>query len=1606
MRIVIDMQGAQTESRFRGIGRYTLAFAKAVVRNRGEHEVILALSGLFPDTIDTIRAAFDGLLPPENICVWSAPGPVKAEHPDNNTRRKTAELVREAFLASLQPDLIHITSLFEGYLDDAVTSIGRFDTQTPVSVSLYDLIPLLNPAQYLTPNPRYAAYYEDKIASLREAQWLLAISAYSRQEGIQTLNASAEHIVNVGTAIGAEFQPLTIAPAASTALLSRLGITRPFVLYTGGADERKNLPRLIEAWSALPAPLRHNHQLLFAGRMSEFNILEFRRIARQHGLQPDELLFSGYISDEELVQLYNLCKLYVFPSWHEGFGLPALEAMACGAPVIGANTTSLPEVIDLPEALFDPYSATAIRDKIQQALTDGVFRQKLCAHGLQQVKKFTWDKTAKQAMAAWEKNASRHCPPAPWQKSQEHSKFLYENLVKKIAALPNENLKLVNLRQLAACLEKNEQQIFSYLRKNKLPQKITWRIEGPFDSSYSLALVNREIARALAFLGHAVVLHSTEGPGDFNPNADFLLGNPDLAEMHQRADHFSAWDVDITSRNLYPPRVADMHSRLNSLHAYGWEESGFPLEWADNFNMALQGMTVMSSHVQKIMQDHGVAIPIVVSSIGTDHWQKITPDHSLVVQGKKFRFLHVSSCFPRKGADVMLQAYGSAFSASDDVTLIIKTFPNPHNAIHQWLADARNSKPDFPDVKIIEEDFTDGQLKALYEQCHALVAPSRAEGFGLPMAEAMLSGLSVITTGWSGQTDFCTPENSWLIDYDFQRAQSHFGIFSSVWAEPKLDHLAQIMREVYQTPESVRQQKTAIGQQLLAQAFCWRDTASRMVEAARNWSEKTTRPTPRTGWVSSWNTKCGIASYSEHLIRNMPSEVQVLAAHTHAPTAADESNVLRCWTTGDSDFLKDLDQAIISTKINALVIQFNYGFFNFEHLSSFLFRQKSAGLKVVIVLHATNDPAHAPHKKLSFLAPALAQCDRVLVHSVDDLNRLKLLGLTNNVTLFPHGVLDYDSPAKNLQQTPDYFTVTSYGFFLPHKGLLELILAIEILHKKGMKIRLKMVNAEYPAPESRLAIEQAKSTVAKKGLGHIIEFNTEYLPDSMSIKMLSDADLVIFPYQETGESSSAAVRYGIACGRPVAATPLGIFDDVASAVHFLPGTSPQAIADGISTLAQDIASAAPRFLEKNAASERWRNEHKYSKLGSRIHGLITAVGNTVQTDHLPQRRKQLLFDVSQVYQHDDGTGIQRVVRNILAELQRATPTGYDICPVYGTKAENFRYTGKFHPAGSTCAHDGQAVIAGPGDIFLAVDLTAHLFPEAEQHLQALRQAGARVFYVVHDIIPLRHTQYTIPFIQQAFDVWLRALGRCADGLVCVSNAVAQDVAAWLQEHQSAPPLPPIAHFHLGADMERAGPTQSLPPESAAVLQHIRARTSFLLVGTIEPRKGHAQTLAAFELLWAQGVQANLVIVGKSGWNTEDLSQQLRQHPENGQRLFWLEGINDAYLEAVYAASTCLIAASYCEGFGLPLIEAARYRLPILARGIPVFREVAGEHAAYFEGPTPQDLANAIERWLALHASGQHPRPDAMPWQTWAQSAQQLLQHILPAAAPATAPAPA
>ncbi len=155
-----------------------------------------------------------------------------------------------------------------------------------------------------------------------------------------------------------------------------------------------------------------------------------------------------------------------------------------------------------------------------------------------------------------------------------------------------------------------------------------------------------------------------------------------------------------------------------------------------------------------------------------------------------------------------------------------------------------------------------------------------------------------------------------------------------------------------------------------------------------------------------------------------------------------------------------------------------------------------------------------------------------------------------------------------------------------------------------------------------------------------------------------------------------------------------------------------------------------------------------------------------------------------------------------------------------------------------------------------------------------------------------------------------------------------------------------------------------------------------------------QTLAAFEQLWKMGRDVNLVIVGRHGWHMEAFVERLKGHPELGQRLHWPSDVSDEYLDQIYATSTCLLAPSEGEGFGLPLIEAARHGLSILARDLSVFREVAGVHASYFSGLESTALAISVQDWLGLKAKGQVPQSTNMPRQTWAQSTAQLMKVLL------------
>jgi glycosyltransferase involved in cell wall biosynthesis len=369
---------------------------------------------------------------------------------------------------------------------------------------------------------------------------------------------------------------------------------------------------------------------------------------------------------------------------------------------------------------------------------------------------------------------------------------------------------------------------------------------------------------------------------------------------------------------------------------------------------------------------------------------------------------------------------------------------------------------------------------------------------------------------------------------------------------------------------------------------------------------------PRVGWVTTWGTRCGIASYSRYLVEAAPWPAAAIFAERGlaAAAAAEPAPVATCWQAGTAESLDALAGELDARGIDAVVLQFNYGFFDFAALNAFLRRQASAGRAVVVICHSTTDPPpRILARKLADLAPGLAACDRVLVHSERDVENLRRIGITRNVSLFPHGIPTAAPAAAVVRGRRDGFTLATYGFCLPHKGLLEMVEAFAELARADATLQLKMVNAEYPARASGELIDALRGRVRSLGLEGRVTLVTDYLPDAESLGHLAGADLVVFPYQHTGESSSAAVRIGLAAGRPVAVTPLPIFADVAEVVHTLPGTDRAALVAGLGGLVRRISSGTDDGVAAvTAAAARWCRSRSYRVVSAQLHALLEQLG--------------------------------------------------------------------------------------------------------------------------------------------------------------------------------------------------------------------------------------------------------------------------------------------------------------------------------------------------------------------------------------------------------------
>ena len=276
----------------------------------------------------------------------------------------------------------------------------------PVVVSIHDVSFLEHPEYFTTVRRKQLQITVGRTA--HSAAKIITGSQFSRDSILRAYKIDPQKVVVVSDAASPFFRVVK-REAAARKVRESLGVNGPFVLSVGDLQPRKNHMGLIRGFADLVKSCPQlPHRLILAGQDTWFGS-RVREAARHSGVE-DRISFLGFVTDQDLLQLYNACDCFVFPSYYEGFGIPILEAMACGRAVVCANTSSIPEVADGAGLLFDPYRPEEIARAIRDVLVDAELRQRMERLGVQRAATFTWQESARLTLDVYGEVAEQRLP--------------------------------------------------------------------------------------------------------------------------------------------------------------------------------------------------------------------------------------------------------------------------------------------------------------------------------------------------------------------------------------------------------------------------------------------------------------------------------------------------------------------------------------------------------------------------------------------------------------------------------------------------------------------------------------------------------------------------------------------------------------------------------------------------------------------------------------------------------------------------------------------------------------------------------------------------------------------------------------------------------------------------------------------------------------------------------------------------------------------------------------------------------------------------------------------------------------------------------------------
>lgn len=395
MRLVFDLQEAQTENQYRSSGRYSLLLAKALARCKTEHELFLLLNASFPDAVESIRAQFDGLLPQDNIRVFDIPSPAQENKRSNEWRRKAAELLCESYINSLYPDAVYISNIFTGWADNAVISLDAFPSSIPHIVGVHSLPDYQDTCEQ---ESEYGAFLQRREGCLQHTDLILTTSVSIQSRLQERLSIDGKKIKLTPPSISPSFKPSPSTQQDGIVLCERYNLKSPFLLYVGNANASSEATTLCKAFSELSGRERTTFSLVFIG----LSFKEETEVKNQsNALGITESVFTiKHLPVDDLIRFYNTSYLSIFPEQDKAAVFPLLEAMSCGAPILVANSPLARGLIESESVFFEPRTPQRLAQLIKRYISDNALRDALKEEALSRSQSFSLDRSA---LDVWKK---------------------------------------------------------------------------------------------------------------------------------------------------------------------------------------------------------------------------------------------------------------------------------------------------------------------------------------------------------------------------------------------------------------------------------------------------------------------------------------------------------------------------------------------------------------------------------------------------------------------------------------------------------------------------------------------------------------------------------------------------------------------------------------------------------------------------------------------------------------------------------------------------------------------------------------------------------------------------------------------------------------------------------------------------------------------------------------------------------------------------------------------------------------------------------------------------------------------------------------------------